>query len=322
MYQILYKMSIVEVKNRIKAVKNIGQITKAMEVVAATKMRKSQQVALDSRPYAFKALNLLAILGKQATVRTALMRKRPVKRTLLIIVTSDRGLAGSFNSQVFRMADSFLKSYELLSDPEHELKTIAVGKKAISYVNKKKLATEVTFSGFGDFIEPKETALLTDIIIKGYLNKDWDRVITISTHFRSTLKQEVLMRHILPVDLEKIEKTLDEIIPEHGRFSDFKKDLNYKLETKNYKLIEYIFEPKPKEIIESLVEHLIRMQVYHLVLEANASEHSARMVAMKTASDNAKELSGSLNLEYNKARQAQITRELIEITAGKAVIDM
>ena len=103
MYQILYKMSIVEVKNRIKAVKNIGQITKAMEVVAATKMRKSQQVALDSRPYAFKALNLLAILGKQATVRTALMRKRPVKRTLLIIVTSDRGLAGSFNSQVFRM---------------------------------------------------------------------------------------------------------------------------------------------------------------------------------------------------------------------------
>ena len=111
LYQILYKMSIVEVKNRIKAVKNIGQITKAMEVVAATKMRKSQQVALDSRPYAFKALNLLAILGKQATVRTALMRKRTVKRTLLIIVTSDRGLAGSFNSQVFRMADSFLKSY-------------------------------------------------------------------------------------------------------------------------------------------------------------------------------------------------------------------
>ena len=124
------------------------------------------------------------------------------------------------------------------------------------------------------------------------------------------------MRHILPVDLEKIEKTLDEIIPEHGRFSDFKKDLNYKLETKNYKLIEYIFEPKPKEIIESLVEHLIRMQVYHLVLEANASEHSARMVAMKTASDNAKELSGKLNLEYNKARQAEITKELIEITSA------
>ena len=120
------------------------------------------------------------------------------------------------------------------------------------------------------------------------------------------------MRQVLPVDLEKIKQTLNEIIPEHGRFSELRPSaLSFKLSA-----LEYLFEPSPKELIEGLVDHLVRMQVYHLVLEANASEHSARMVAMKTASDNAKELSENLNLEYNKARQAGITKELIEITSA------
>src|SRR3990167_9403251 len=134
-------MSIIEVKNRIKAVKNIGQITKAMEVVAATKMRKSQQVALNSRPYAFKALQLLSVLAKHAPIKTQLIQARPVKNTLLVIVTSDRGLA-----------DSFLKSYKEAGG-ENSLKVISVGKKAISYAEKKKLNLTDRFSGFGDFIE-------------------------------------------------------------------------------------------------------------------------------------------------------------------------
>ncbi len=309
-------MSIIEVKNRIKAVKNIGQITKAMEVVAATKMRKSQQVALSSRPYAFKALQLLSVLGQHAPVKTELMKTRPVHQTLLVIVTSDRGLAGSFNSQIIRLADKFLAAYA--NNPGEKLKIISVGKKAISYANKKKLNMASQFSGFGDFIEPEETNPLADILIKGFLKKEWDRVMTISTHFWSTLKQEVLMHQILPVDLEKVKETINEIIPETGRFSEFKKQLS----TLNSQLstIDYIFEPSPKELIEGLVDHLVRMQVYHLVLEANASEHSARMVAMKTASDNAKELSENLNLEYNKARQAGITKELIEITSAVSTL--
>ena len=303
-------MSIIEVKNRIKAVKNIGQITKAMEVVAATKMRKSQEVALNSRPYAFKALQLLAVLAKYAPVKTKLMVMRPIKKTLLIIVTSDRGLAGSFNSQIFRLADSFLKLYK---ETENDgLQVIAIGKKAIQYAGKKKLDLAESFYGFGDFIEPSETYNLSDKIIYGFLHKDWDRVITISTHFRTTLKQEVLIRQVLPVNLEKIKETISEIVHEHGRYVELKK---IALED-NKKQPDYIFEPAPKELIDGLVDHLVRMQVYHLVLEANASEHSARMVAMKTASDNAKELSEKLNLEYNKARQAGITKELIEITSA------
>ncbi|OGN04708.1 MAG: ATP synthase F1 subunit gamma [Candidatus Yanofskybacteria bacterium RIFCSPHIGHO2_02_FULL_44_12b] len=317
-------MSIIEVKNRIKAVKNIGQITKAMEVVAATKMRKSQEVALHSRPYAFKALYLLSTLAKHAEVKTKLMEVRHIKKTLLVIVTSDRGLAGSFNSQVFRMADSFLKSYQDIGNDG--LKVIAVGKKAISYAGKKKLNMVDGFSGFGDFVEPAETYHLSDKITSAFLSGEWDRVITISTHFRTTLKQEVLMRQILPVDLEKIQKTIDEIIPESGRFAGLRVE-SRKLKVGNSDSEplstphlshspDYIFEPSPAELIESLVDHLVKMEVYHLVLEANASEHSARMVAMKTASDNAQELSENLNLEYNKARQAGITKELIEITSA------
>ena len=309
--------SLQKTKSRIKAVKNIGQITKAMEVVAATKMRKSQQVALNSRPYAFKALQLLSVLAKHAPIKTKLIQARPVKNTLLVIVTSDRGLAGSFNSQVLRLADSFLKSYKEAGG-ENSLKVISVGKKAISYAEKKKLNLTDRFSGFGDFIESAKTIQLSDRIISGFLNKDWDRVMTISTHFRSTLKQEVLMRQVLPVDLDKIQNTINEIIPEHGRFSELRITNYLPAQAGESRITnpDYIFEPSPKELIGGLVEHLMKMQIYDLILEANASEHSARMVAMKTASDNAKELSGKLNLEYNKARQAGITKELIEITSA------
>ncbi len=317
-------MSIIEVKNRIKAVKNIGQITKAMEVVAATKMRKSQQVALNSRPYAFKTLQLLSVLARHFNaptsqvgalkINTELIGVRPVKKTLLIIVTSDRGLAGSFNSQVLRVVGHYYNAnLQMYANDANKISVVAVGKKAISYAAKKKLNLVSGFSGFGDFIEPQETSLLTDKLISGYLSGDWDEVITISTHFRSTLKQEVLMRQILPVDLEKIQKTIDEVVPETGKYSEFKQISRLAMSANS--AVDYMFEPSPEELIEDLVDHLVRMQIYHIVLEANASEHSARMVAMKTASDNAKELSENLNLEYNKARQANITKELIEITS-------
>jgi F-type H+-transporting ATPase subunit gamma len=301
--------AIIEIKNRIKAVKNIGQITKAMEVVAATKMRKSQEVALGSRPYAFKAMHLLSILAEFGTVKTKLMSVRPVKKTLLVVISSDRGLAGSFNSQVFKAAENFINNF---NKDAGELKLIAVGKKAISFVNKRKLPVFAEYKDFGDFIEPAETESLSKTITEGFLSGDWDRVITISTHFRTTLKQEVLQRQLLPLDLERIRRTITEIVPEHGKYSEMRGELlDY-----GKKRLEYKFEPTSEELIENLVKHLLAMEVYHVVLEANASEHSARMVAMKTASDNAKELSGDLSLEFNKVRQGGITKEIMEITSG------
>jgi|SRR3989344_3554920 len=306
------------IKSRLKSVKNIGQITKAMEVVSATKMRRAQEVALRSRPYAFRALELLETLAasfvqsqvdevKKTALQMPLAEKREIKKTLLVVVTSDKGLAGAFNTQVFRQVEQFLAQEGGAS----EIHVVPVGKRAVSYFTRRNAMIVESFTGFGDYAMPEEIEPLGNLLVQGFLEGNWDRVVTISTHFRSTLKQTPLARQVLPIEVEKIAETVAEIIPEHGRFSELKSDATrYTLHGS-----EYILEPSPEETLNQLVPHLVTMQLYHVVLEANASEHSARMVAMKTASDNASDLADGLTLEFNKARQAGITKEIIEITS-------
>lgn len=299
-------------KTRRKAVQNVGQITKAMEVVSATKMRRAQEVALNSRPYAFEAMRLLEKLAKNTPVQTILTTDRPIKKTLLVIVASDKGLTGAFNTQIFRTVDRLLESYP----PENnDLSVVTIGKKTNAYATRKKLDIAASFYGVGDYIDLEDVEHIAKFLVDGFSKGEWDKVITISTHFRTALKQETLNRQILPVDFEKVHETIKEIVPEHGRYSDSEK--NHEVHDE----IEYIFEPSPKAAIDSLIPHLVKLQIYHLILEANASEHSARRVAMKTASDNAKELADNLTLEYNKARQASITRELIEITSTQTALN-
>ncbi len=305
--------SLQSIKSRLRAVKNVGQITKAMEVVSATKMRRAQEIALNSRAYAFTALHLLEKLARNNPVQNTLTTERPVKKTCLVIVASDKGLTGAFNTQVFRATDRFLTKENLKSE---SLDVITIGKKSTMYASKKKLNLVGTFYEVGDYIEPEEVEPISKLIIEGFEKNTWDRVITISTHFRTALKQETLIRQILPVDFLKIREIVKEIVPEHGRFSDIIETYNG-----NNEEIEYIFEPSPEETISVLISHLVKMQIYHLILEANASEHSARRVAMKTASDNADELGGELNLTYNKARQSNITGELIEITSTQNALN-
>jgi len=303
--------SLQNLKSRLRAVKNISQITKAMEVVSATKMRRAQEIALRSRPYAFKALEVLEKILRNAPVAIPLMAERPVKKTLVVLVASDRGLAGSFNAQVFRAAEAFLSSDVAKKDSRHSFALTAVGRKANAYALKKGLELAGSFQGFGDFIESREVEPLTELIVQGFEAKRWDRVVTVSTHFRTTLKQETLIRQVLPTSFEKIREIVKEIVPEEGRYSTLKGEVLIAPAEET----EYIFEPSPEEVVRSLVPELLRMQMYHLILEANASEHSARRVAMKNASDNADGLSGELTLGYNKARQASITKEIIEITS-------
>ncbi len=287
--------SLQQIQSRRKAVKNVGQITKAMEVVAATKMRKSQEKALQSRPYAYKALELLDRMLLYAPLKSDLVKGREVKKTLIVIMTSDRGLIGSFNTQVLREADKFVTKDDLV---------VTIGRKATIYANKRGLTSVQSYEGFGEYILPSEIGPLTDFIVEGYREETWDRVVVLSTHFRTTLKQDVIKRDILPLDLERVREIANTIVP------DFKNSID--------KDVEYIFEPSPEEVLDALLPHLVRMEMYDVVLEANASEHSARMVAMKTASDNAVDLSQVLTLEYNKVRQANITREIIEITSAQS----
>ncbi len=288
---------------RRRAVENIGAVTKAMEVVAAVKMRKSQEAALGSRPYAFKVLDLLEKLSRDSLLETSFMRREPPKNTLVVLITSDRGLIGSFNTQILRTFENFLAGGNSF---------VAVGKKAEAFLIKKNLPVLHKFYGFGDFIDVSEIEPLSEFIIRGYERGDWDRVLTFSMHFRSALRQEALVREILPLDSRKILETVSEIIPEHGRFAELEKGRASKSRNKE---IDYIFEPSQAELLNNLMPHLLKMQIYHLILEANASEHAARYVSMKNASDNAAELSETLLIQYNKARQAAITGEIIEISA-------
>ena len=324
------------IKKRLKSVNNIGQITKAMELVSATKMRKSQQIALDSRPYSFAALDFLATISALENQKLpALFEvRKKINKVLFVLVSSDKGLAGAFNSSVF-------KKFELHfnEDKKHlneEKLFVAVGEKSFAYLSKKLASMHQRvdvkedrivkkFVQAGDYTTPEQVKPLSDFLVQGYLNKDFDRVVVISTHFRSALKQEPHVRRILPIDFYHIADTIKEIIPERGKFSDLIKEHNINFMPDKKKLKEYTIEPgHPKgreKVLEKLTEHLFFMQIYHLILEANASEHSARRMAMKTASDNASELGENLNLQYNKSRQSRITTEISEISAGAEALN-
>jgi len=309
-------------KKRLKSVANISKITKAMELVAATKMRRAQEIALASRPYAFAALDLLANLTLLEIERPELLKKRKLKNILYVLVASDKGLAGAFNNSVFRKFEHYIQQEKHFNiSPNIKMfDFVAVGEKAFQYLSKKFSTMDQSmvlkkFTQAGDYTTPDQVEPLADFLIEGYLKKQYDKVIVFSSHFKSALKQESLTREILPVDFESIKNTIKEIIPETGKFSELIKEQNISFVSEK-KIKEYLIEPSPKIVLENLTKHLVFMQIYHIILEANAAEHSARRLAMKTASDNAADLSENLNLEYNKSRQAGITNQIIEIVAG------
>jgi len=305
------------IKKRLKSVNNIGQITKAMELVSATKMRKSQEIALASRPYAFAALDFLATVSSLENQKLPVLFevRKSIKKVLFVLVTSDKGLAGAFNSSVFKKFEAHIKrDKKKYSLEEHFY--VAVGEKSHTYLSKRGYKILKKFTNVGDFTTTEQVKPLSDFLVKGYLNKDFDRVIVVSTHFRSALKQEPHVRRILPINYDHIAETIKEIIPERGKFADLMKEQHISFAPDKKETKEYTIEPEPAKVLEKLAEHLFFMQVYHLILEANASEHSARRMAMKTASDNAKDLGEALNLQYNKSRQSRITTEIAEISAG------
>lgn len=292
-----------------------------MEMVAATKMRKSQEIALSSRPYAFAALDFLATVSSLDSEKLPeLFKKRKIRKVLFVLVSSDKGLAGAFNSSVFRKFEQHMKR-----DSEkyaHEEKIyMAVGEKAYNYLSKKGLNVVKKFIAVGDYTTTEQARPITEFMVQGYLEEKWDRVVIVSTHFKSAMRQEPHVRRILPIDFDHIADTVKEIIPERGKFADLIKEHNISFVPQKANSTDYLVEPSAGEVLEKLAEHLFFIQVYHLILEANASEHSARRMAMKTASDNASDLGEKLNLQYNKSRQSKITTEISEISAGAEALN-
>lgn len=309
--------SLQSIKSRLRAVRNIGKITKAMEVVAATKMRKSQEVALSSRGYSWESLKLLNKLIAHSSQVMPLAERRNVASTLVVLISSDRGMAGAFNTQVFKAVERFVKENTTEKTNGQEFKFLAIGKKSINYCKKNGIVPIHFLTGVGDIVNVSLVGGLSDLITQGFLEKKWDRVITISMHFRTTLVQEVLIREVLPLSTDSITNSIIEIVPEYGRYSSEEK---LSLKEALGSDVEYIFEPDREIILNNLVPHLIKMELYHLLLEANASEHSARRVAMKSASDNASDVAETLGRQYNKLRQSGITKELIEITSTQSAL--
>jgi F-type H+-transporting ATPase subunit gamma len=333
-------------KRRIRSVQNIGQITKAMELVAATKMRRAQELALNSRPYAYTALEILGVISRlheangKPVPMPELLRERVEEgseemsqartgRVAFLIVTSDKGLAGSFNGSVFRKFEQYVRENNIdvhatlqdansgTSVPKYSF--IAVGQKSKSYLEHRGHAVAQSFLRVGDSTRMEEVNPLSDALIEGYLAHEFDEVIAFSTNFITALRQDVLVRQILPVSFEKIKESIQLLVPEAGRFSQY---LNAEAFANDQdKDFEYLIEPSPTEVLAELSRTLLKIRIYHLILEANASEHSARRVAMKSASDNASELSQNLNIVYNKSRQAAITNQIIEVTSGAQALE-
>ncbi len=313
--------SIKSIKQRIRSARNTAKITKAMELVSATKMRRSQQYALRARPYAAASLALLGnILARADTEKPPphpLFSKRSVTSRALLVVTSDKGLAGAINSTVLKKADAWLAGHE---DVPRTL--ITVGKKAKEYYERKGAPIVESFSGFGDYSEREETAAVADALLQGFLDGSWDEAAAVYTNFRTSLVQECVARPVLPATEEGLAEAVAGILPEHGRYaspdfrlptSDFRHGVQQSTDSYRY---EYVIEPSQDAVLSSVVPQLLRLHIHHIILEANASEHSARMVAMKNASDSAGELITDFTRLYNQARQANITREIAEISAG------
>lgn len=304
-----------QIKQRIRSTKNTAQVTKAMEVVSATKMRKSQDFAIRARPYALASLEMLQNLLARTPELPPLLRAREVKKSLLLVVTSDKGLAGAFNANAIKKTEQWIAAKKAEGKP---YALCIVGKKAKDYFERRGEEIFKTFWGFGDFISLQETSPVARELLSGFSGGAFDEVEAVYTNFRTTLLQETALKKILPATEEGIAEAARGILPERGKFAEEAKPPILNPQPYSY---EYKFEPSPAEILEILVPHLLEMQVHHIILESNASEHSARMVAMKSASDNARELISDLTLIYNKARQANITREIVEITAGKEALE-
>jgi F-type H+-transporting ATPase subunit gamma len=268
-----------DIKGRIRSVKNIAQITKAMEVVSMTKMRKSQQFALAARPYALAALDMLRNILKLSKKKDIpdFLKARVVTNALIVVVTTDKGLVGGFNDAVITLSEARRAA---LQASGNSVAIITVGKKAKEFYARKGIVPVQSFDEYGDYTEFSETKPIFDAIISGYRNKAWDEVYIMYTHFKTTLRQQAFERKLLPTTESALSAIINEIIPVAGRYSDLKK---VRESSSTHYHFTYTFEPSPKVLVEGLVLQLLRTAVHHLLLESNASEHSARMVTMKNA---------------------------------------
>jgi len=276
-----------DIKRRISSVQNTEQITKAMKMVAASRLRRAQEAILASRPYAHKMLEVLSSLALRTNPQAhPLLHTREPEKVDLVVVTSDRGLCGAFNSNIIRRAERFMREH-----PDWEITLHLVGRKANDYFKRRDVnIRKVSLNILSDVSFPHAIAVGEDVV-ENYLSGEIDQVYMVYNEFKSAIQQKVIVEQLLPI------KPMDI--------------------SEDYYPVEYAFEPSEDVLLAELLPRHINVQVYRVFLESVASEHGARMTAMEAASKNAGEMIDKLTLVYNRTRQAAITTELIEVVSGK-----
>ncbi|MBI2846984.1 MAG: ATP synthase F1 subunit gamma [Chloroflexi bacterium] len=280
------------IKRRIRSVQNTAKITKAMEMVAASKMRRAQQRVLAGRPYSEKIQEVLADLAAQYQEAEdevqPLLQKREAKRIEVIHITPDRGLCGGLNSSMNRRTAAFILEQGV------PVSLVTVGRKGRDFVVRYGRDVRAVFTDLGDYPSLIDTLPISRIVIDDYSSGFSDGVYLAYTQFINTMVQRPVVRKLLPIEPAPMERK---------------------------QRVGYIYEPTSVAVLGNLLPRFVEMQVYHALLESIASEQSARMVAMRSATDNANELIEDLTLTYNKARQEMITKELLDITGGAQALD-
>jgi F-type H+-transporting ATPase subunit gamma len=283
-----------EVRNRISGVKKTQKITKAMKMVAAAKMRRAQTAVITARPYANKLKELLEHLVSQAPEQTdPLLMPREVRRIALVVVTADRGLCGAFNANILKAAVHHLTQNFSEWAADGRAQIICVGKKGADFFGKSTYTVRTKHIGVTNTLVFASAREIARGIVEGYLAGEYDRVEIIYNEFKNVTQQRIAVSRFLPLASDN---------GGTGRSAA--------------PAVDYIYEPSKEQILEAIVPKHLNFQIWRALLESNAAEQGARMAAMENATENANEMIRSLQLQYNKARQASITKELLEVVSG------
>lgn len=283
-----------EIRNRIQSVKSTRQITSAMKMVSAARLRKAQDAIIQMRPYANKLYEILTNLSKslESESDNIYAQQREISHVLLIIITSNRGLCGAFNSNIIKKTIQIIEDEYHIHREKETLDIITIGKKGADLLRSKKIPSNSNFNQLFDNLTFENILPLVSDIMNDYISGKYDKIELVYNQFKNAASQELIREQFLPV------KRID-------KFED-------RFETN----LDYILEPSKKEIIAELIPKSLKIQFYKALLDSNASEHGARMTAMHKATDNATDLIRDLQLNYNKVRQSAITKEILEIVSG------
>ena len=283
--------SVRDIRRRIRSVENTGKVTNAMSLIAASKMRRAQLAVTDGRPYAEKIHEVIATLAAQPTDDDTvhpLLETRPVNTVGMVVITPDRGLAGGMHANINRQVARFIL------DSDATVRSIVVGRKGRDFLVRYTDTVQAVFTDLSDRVSLADTTAISRLVIDGYTEGEFDEVHLAYMRFVSTVQQEPVIERILPVEPAALESA---------------------------QRVGYIYEPDPATVLSALLPQFVEMQVYHAILESIASEQSARMVAMRNATDNANQLASDLTLVMNKLRQDSITNELLDLVGGQVAME-